>query len=493
MRQGRRKGRRQTARVAEDGKWVLYCGIKHPVIRKPADKPEHELLSPAAIHVDFQIPLPTVFLWLRDGWLDGRGGTLKIDRHEVRDSLGRSRLVRFLRRGDVAKSLAKNDGDARTRFLYQGKWRITKAKAGRELGTGPGSALEEICKDHGLEFEWIKSPVSRRWVLSCLETELLRVRGELDAKKRAPDFDAGGEKLPTIFARDAAKRILAIRGVAEPSRKTLTNFLRTLNKWHRVDCPYLGAKLRGVPQGKRLCVVLDDVEKIAGAIAAELRGDLAEHLGRAIKSDAHRLYGIPFSDMAKAEHRGKLDAVHVVERPSGVRRGTQYPLSAFRSLSAQIKADTERPVPPGWVPTTKLFDLCGVVRCKCAGIELVQFLAQLEKAGEISPRIRKRGNTLYVDPVAFMDAVKRQKGEESAIRGWIMEGRRNRQMARLKKEMLDQQRGEKLTREQLESIMESAKRQFPRCESFPLNRMGRSHASQSIKRGEKSIAQNPDD
>ena len=84
MRNGRRKSRQQRAPVVTaDGKWVLYCGSKHPVIRNLADKPEHNLLSPAAIHVDFQIPLPTVFLWLRNGWWDGRGGTLKIEQQEV--------------------------------------------------------------------------------------------------------------------------------------------------------------------------------------------------------------------------------------------------------------------------------------------------------------------------------------------------------------------------------------------------------------------------
>ena len=118
---------------------------------------------------------------------------------------------------------------------------------------------------------------------------------------------------------------------------------------------------------------------------------------------------------------------------------------------------------------------------------LARIIHDLEAAGKIPKRIRKRGNTPYVDPEAFLAAMK-SYGKQAGNSGWLKQGVRNRQMALWKKETLERTGRDDLTSEEVEQISDRAHRKFPMVASFSKDRRGRAGAKRAIKAGEAAIA-----
>jgi hypothetical protein len=214
------------------------------VIPAPGGRSADDLLTYLGISDDFGIPLGTVYERQRRGWPNGP--VLGTVRRTTADRFRRFRLVKYLRRGDVAAALfVARETDTRESFDVAGV-RVTTVGSTPFLKRLSGEALKKRCSSFALRLRTVRSPVTNCWVSVVDAAKLAKAIGLANRAAERPPRLHGR---PTVWVWELCNRIRLLKG--QQAKRALNPVFLF---WLQEGCPHLaGEKPAAAQETKGAC------------------------------------------------------------------------------------------------------------------------------------------------------------------------------------------------------------------------------------------------
>jgi hypothetical protein len=200
-----------------------------------------DLLTYQGVSNDFGIPLGTVYERQRRGWPNGP--VLGTVRRTTADRFGRFRLVKYLRRGDVAAALfAARETDTRESFDVAGV-RVTTVRSTPFLNHLSGEALKSRCSSFALRLRTVRSPVTNHWVSVVDAAKLAKA---IALANRAAERPPRLHERPTVWVWELSNRIRLLKGQRAKRALNPVFFF-----WLQNGCPHLAGEKPAAAQETR--------------------------------------------------------------------------------------------------------------------------------------------------------------------------------------------------------------------------------------------------